>query len=166
MTKLGQAIHFHEKDIRSMGRTAIGVRGIRLKKGDEVVGMEVVNSIATPKKSDQPKKEKQPEESSQTRTPFLLIVSEHGYGKRTNVQQFKIQSRGGSGTKAAKVTAKTGSIIASRVARDEEELIVISEKGQVIRTLLKNIPVLGRATQGVKVMRLEPGDKSASITCF
>ncbi len=148
-TKNGISIRFKEKDIRPMGRGAAGVKGIRLKKGDEVIGMDVI--------------EKKPAKQ------YLLVVMENGYGKRTDVSQYKTQGRGGSGVKAAKITSKTGHIVLSSIledAADEEDLIVISQKGQVIRTSVKSISLLGRATQGVRIMRLEEGDKVASGACL
>ncbi len=155
VTKSGAAIRFKEKDIRPMGRSAAGVKGIRLKKGDEVVGMDVIsNGVA-----EDGKKIKQ----------YLMVVMENGYGKRTEVSQYKIQGRGGAGVKTAKITSKTGNIVLSSIledSADDEDLIVISQKGQVIRTVTKSISVLGRATQGVRIMRLEEGDKVASGTCL
>ncbi|MFA6974330.1 MAG: DNA gyrase subunit A, partial [Parcubacteria group bacterium] len=149
-TKNGIAIRFKEKEIRPMGRAAAGVKGIRLKKGDEVIGMDVINKEKLPKK-------------------YLLIVMENGYGKRTDVAQYRFQGRGGSGIKTAKITSKTGSIVLASVVEDtaeEEDLIVISQKGQVIRTGVKSISLLGRATQGVRIMRMEPGDNVASGACL
>jgi DNA gyrase subunit A len=151
VTKLGQSIHFKEKDIRPMGRTAAGIRGIRLGKNDEVIGMDVVSA-----------------QKSDVKAPsFLLVVSENGYGKRTDLKEYKIQGRGGSGIKTAQITAKTGNLVFSRVLRgDEEDLIVISKKGQVIRTPVDSIAKISRATQGVRIMRLDPGDKVASAACI
>lgn len=100
---------------------------------------------------------------------YFLIVMENGYGKRTEVSQYKTQGRGGSGVKAAKITSKTGPVVISSIVEDaaeEEDLIVISRKGQVIRTSVKSISLLGRATQGVRIMRLEEGDKVASGVCL
>jgi len=157
VTKLGAAIRFREKDIRPMGRSAAGVKGMRLKKGDEIIGMDVVSAVETP--SSDGKKSKR----------YLLVVMENGYGKRTEVSQYKIQGRGGSGVKTAKITSKTGNIMLSSMlddSADDEDLIVISQKGQVIRTVTKSISQLGRATQGVRIMRLEPGDKVASGACL
>ncbi len=146
VSKLGQSIHFKEKDIRSMGRTAAGIRGIRLGKGDEVIAMDVV---------------------SPDKQNLLLVVSENGYGKRTDLKEYKIQGRGGSGIKTTQVTPKTGQLVYSMVLKgDEEDLIVISKKGQVIRTPVNTIAKLGRATQGVRIMRLDPGDKVASAACI
>jgi len=94
---------------------------------------------------------------------------ENGYGKRTEISQYKVQGRGGSGVKTAKITSKTGNIVLSYIldnSADDEDLIVISQKGQVIRSATKSISILGRATQGVRIMRLETGDKVASGTCL
>ncbi len=154
-TKQGIAIRFKEKDIRPMGRAAAGVKGLKLKKGDEVIGMDVINEEL---KNKEGKKVKQ----------YLLVVMEHGYGKRTEISQYKTQGRGGSGIKTANITAKTGGIMLAYIlheSADEEDLIVISQQGQVIRTATKSISLLGRATQGVRIMRLEEGDKVASGTC-
>ena len=143
-TSRGQAIRFKEKDARAMGRTAKGVRAIRLKKGDEVVGMDVI-----------------PQEAKKFE---VLAVSELGYGKKTSLTQYKVQRRSGSGVKTVKVTPKTGNLILAQIVwEDKEELIAISNNGQVIRTALSQIPSLSRATQGVRIMRLESGDKVASV---
>lgn len=157
-TKNGISIRFKEKDIRPMGRGAAGVKGLRLKGSDEVIGMDVID--------------KNPPIDEKTKKPvkqYLLMVMENGYGKRTEISQYKIQGRGGSGVKAAKITSKTGPAIMSSILEDgvdEEDLIVISRKGQVIRTSVKSISLLGRATQGVRIMRLEEGDKVASGACL
>ena len=148
VTKKGQAIRFKEKQIRPMGRTASGVKGIRLKKDDEVVGMDVIRCQMSNVKCQ------------------MLVVTENGYGKRTDLKEYRLQGRGGAGIKAAKIIEKTGDLVASKVLTLEEDLIVISQKGQVIRTEIKSIPVLSRATQGVRIMRLEAGDKVASATCI
>jgi DNA gyrase subunit A len=157
-TKNGIAIRFKEKDVRPMGRAAAGVRAVRLKKGDEVISMNVVNKdLPIDEKTKKPIKQ------------YLLIVMENGYGKRTEINQYKVQGRGGSGIKAAKITSKTGGIVMACMLEDnieEEDLIVISQHGQVIRTSVKSISVLGRATQGVRIMRMEEGDKVASGACL
>jgi len=154
ITKKGQSIRFKEKEIRTMGRPASGIRGIRLKKGDEVVGMEVIESQKT-------KNKKQKTEQ------YLLVVTENGYGKRTAIEEYRLQGRGGSGIKTARTTQKTGDLVASRILKgDEEDLIVISQKGHIIRTKISSIPKLSRATQGVRIMKLEEGDKVASIACI
>ncbi|MDP2842324.1 MAG: DNA gyrase C-terminal beta-propeller domain-containing protein, partial [Acetobacterium sp.] len=151
VTKKGQTVRFREKEIRVMGRTAAGIRGVRLKKGDEVVGMDVI----------QTKNEKLKTKN------YLLVVTENGYGKRTDLREYRIQGRGGSGIKAAQITPKTGNLAASKVlGTDEEDLIVISQRGQVIRTEISLIPKLSRPTQGVRIMKLEEGDRVASTACI
>ena len=153
VTKKGQSIRFKEQDIRKMGRPASGVKGIRLRKGDKVVGMDMIEQETRNKKQETRK--------------YLLVVTENGYGKRTDLVEYKFQGRGGTGIKTANVTAKTGELVASRVLTvEEEDLIVISQKGQVIRTKISLIPKISRATQGVKIMRLDEGDKVASATCI
>ncbi len=142
VTKNGNAIRFSEKDVRSMGRNASGVRGINLKD-DEVVGSDLIK----------------PEDKKNN----LLIVTKNGYGKKTSLSLFNQQKRGGSGVKAMKITSKTEGIVSIRIIREEEELIVVSEKGQVIRIALKDISELSRAAQGVKIMNLQKSDKVASI---
>jgi len=156
VTKLGQAIHFKEKEIRLMGRTAAGVRGIRLKKGDEVVGMDIIKNPKSRFQNPKLKVEKN----------YLLVVTENGYGKRTDLREYRLQGRGGAGIKTAKITQKTGDLVASKVLTAEEDLIVISQRGQVIRAAISTISKLSRATQGVKIMKLEEGDRVASATCI
>lgn len=149
VTKKGQSIRFKEKAIREMGRQASGVKGIRLKKGDKVVGMDVVSEQAAKGKK------------------YLLVVTENGYGKRTDLTEYRLQGRGGSGIRAVKITPKTGDVVASKIlSGDEDELIVISQKGQVIKTKIDSIAKLSRATQGVRIMKLEQGDKVASVDCL
>lgn len=146
-TGKGQSIHFKESDIREMGRSAAGVRAIKLTKGDLVVGGQVV------------KKE--------YKDPSLLVLSSNGYGKKTPISEYKIQNRGGSGIKTAKVTAKTGSLITVKVITEElEEIVAISKKSQVIRVSLEEVPTLGRQTQGVRIMKLREGDNIASLVCL
>ncbi len=156
VTRNGKSIRFKEKEIRPMGRGAAGVRGMRLSgEGDEIIEMSVIKSQQTKTKDQKPIKE------------YLLVISENGYGKRTRIKEFRLQKRGGSGIKAAKITAKTGEIVFSKVVGEEDyDLIVISNKGQVIRSPLKSISTLGRATSGVRVMRLRKGDKAASAICL
>jgi DNA gyrase subunit A len=140
-TSAGQAIRFSEKDARPMGRTARGVRGVRLRQNDWVVGMDVVDDNRT-----------------------LLVISENGYGKATKISHFTSHKRGGVGIKAAVVTKKTGPIIAVRTLEpDVGEVLMISNKGQTIRVGLKDIPTLGRTTQGVRIMKLSEGDAVSSI---
>lgn len=148
LTKSGKAIRFHEKDVRAMGRAAAGVRAITLKGGDEVVGADVIPV-------------------GKTNEVELLVISENGFGKRTSLDEYRAQSRGGQGVKTYNVADKTGRLIASLlITPHEEDLIAISKKGQVIRTPLSSIPTLSRATQGVRIMRLADGDKVASIVCI
>jgi len=156
VTKKGISIKFKEKDLRPMGRSAAGVKGIRLKRGDEVIGMDIIKSKINPPAGGQKTKSKE----------YLLVVTEKGYGKKSDLKEYRLQGRGGSGIKTAKATSKTGDLIASMALNGEEEdLIVISQKGQVIRTKISSIPKLSRATQGVRIMRLEE-DKVASATCI
>ncbi|RYX79563.1 DNA gyrase subunit A [bacterium] len=141
-TSAGQAIRFNEKDARPMGRTARGVRGVRLRPNDQVVGMDIVD--------DDNRK--------------LLVISQNGYGKATKVSNFPSHKRGGVGIKAAVVTAKTGPIIAVQTLEENaSEVLMISNKGQAIRVALKDIPTLGRTTQGVRIMRMSEGDKVSSL---
>ena len=158
-TKKGQAIRFKEKEIRPMGRTAAGIRGIRLKKGDEVVGMDII-------KAKSEKREAKNHSEKLKAKNYLLVVTENGYGKRTDLKEYRLQGRGGSGIKTAKITSKTGEIVSSKLLTDEEDLIVISQKGQVIRVAISNIPKISRSTQGVRLMRLDEGGKVASATCI
>ena len=148
VTSDGQSIRFKEHDVRPMGRTASGVHGIRLKKEDEVICMDVVEKTADKKKLQ------------------LLVVSTLGLGKRTDLELYKVQGRGGGGIKTLNVTAKTGPVVGAYVidAASEQDLVVISDKGQTLRTKLSSIPSLGRATQGVRVMRLDSGDKIAGAS--
>jgi len=152
-TKKGQAIKFKEKELRPMGRSAAGIRGIRLKKGDEVIGADVIKTSIQGQQKEKIKN-------------YLLVVSENGYGKRTDLDEYRLQGRGGTGIKTVQMTPKTGNLVASRVLSDEEDLIVISQRGQVIRTEISQISKLSRSTQGVRLMRLEEGDKIASATCI
>lgn len=141
-TSAGQAIRFNEADARPMGRSARGVRGVRLRPNDTVVGMDVVC------------------EDDQR----LLVISDFGYGKITKASNFPSHKRGGVGIKAAVVTAKTGPIVTVRTLEgDASEVLMISSKGQTIRVGLKDIPVLGRTTQGVRIMKLGEGDVVSSI---
>lgn len=146
----GQSIRFSEDEVRSMGRTAAGVRGIKLKNGtDYVVGMDIIN----PKLADQGQLE-------------LFTITENGLGKRTNLTEYKQQGRGGSGVRTAKVTDKTGGVVGAFISNkdDERDLILISKNGIVIRTPFKSVPSLGRDTQGVRVMRFkEAGDLVSSV---
>jgi DNA gyrase subunit A len=149
VTRNGQSIRFSEEDVRAMGRSAAGVRGIKLKKGDYVVGMDVVNNALAKKGMLE-----------------LFTITENGLGKRTNLNEYKTQGRGGSGIRTARVTAKTGGVVGAYISNsdDERDLMLISKKGIVIRTPFKSVPSLGRDTQGVRVMRFkEDGDLVSSV---
>lgn len=153
ITAHGQAIRFKESDVRDMGRNAAGVMGVRLKKGDTLTGMGIIKT----------------DDKERLKKYQVITVMEKGYGKRTPINLYKIQNRGGSGIRTAKVTSKTGNIVNAYVvnseAMKEKDLIVISEKGQVIRLAFKAVNQLGRDTQGVRLMRFkDAGDKVACVT--
>jgi len=150
ITANGQSIRFQESEVRDMGRAAAGVHGIRLKSGDVVTGMGVV-----------------PGQKGHGQWQVIIVMT-HGFGKRSALSLYKVQGRGGSGIKTAKVTAKTGKIANSYVVDAElmkdKDLVVISEKGQVIRLSFSAVNLLGRDTQGVRLMRFKEGDdKVASV---
>ena len=149
VTAKGQSIRFEEGDVRAMGRTAGGVKGMNVKKGDKVVLAEVVPQIAE--------------------HPALLVIMAKGYGKHTTIDEYKVQGRGGSGIKTAEVTAKTGEIIGAKVLSGDfkqQEIVVVSKKGQVIRISASEIPSLSRATQGVRIMKMREGDAIASMVAL
>lgn len=135
-TEQGSAVHFDEKDVRPMGRTARGVIGIKLRKDDAVIGAVVAEDNKT-----------------------LLTVTEKGYGKRTPISDYRLISRGGVGVINIKITEKNGKAVAIKSVADDDEIILISQQGIVIRTAAKGISIVGRATQGVRVMKLEANDK-------
>jgi DNA gyrase subunit A len=139
-TRAGMAIRFPETDVRSMGRTAYGVRGIQLREGDAVVAMEVVKPGGT-----------------------LLTVTEKGYAKRTDLDEYRVQSRGGLGIKNLEVTDKNGPVVGIAQVRDNEELLVITQQGKILRTPANHIRSIGRATQGVRVMDLDGEDTIVSV---
>lgn len=145
VTREGKCIRFNQEDARDMGRASIGVRGIKLKKDDEVVEMDIVKD---PTKAD------------------LLVVMSNGLGKMTKIVNYRFQSRGGSGVKTANITEKTGKIIGAKVISEDQnsDLIMISKSGQTIRLSQKQIPTQGRTTQGVYLMRLKPNDHVASLS--
>ncbi len=146
-TKKGQSIRFKSSDVREMGRSAGGVRGMKLGKADMIVGVGIV--------------------TKDVKDATLLVMSENGFGKRTKIEEYKTQKRGGSGIKTAKVTSKTGDlVVASLITPEVSEIIAISKKGQVIKTDIDSISVLGRQTQGVKIMKPRAGDSLASLTCL
>ena len=145
VTSGGSSIRFKEKDVRPMGRGASGVIGIRIDKGERVVGADVIPSGVE-------------------KGLRLLVVMGNGYGKRTDMKAYKTQARGGKGIMTAKITPKTGKLVSAHITSEEnKELIAVSRKGQVIRTSIDSVSVLGRATQGVRVMRLDAGDGLASV---
>ncbi len=149
VTKKGKAIMFPEKDIRATGRVTAGVKGISIGKDDEVISLAVIPSKGDLKKL------------------TLLTLSEKGYGKRTRLSSYRRQARGGKGIITAKLAPKTGNLIYAKLIEDEnQDLIIISTRGNVIRMLVKNISVLSRATSGVKVMKLAANDKIASAVCL
>lgn len=143
----GQAIRFKEAQLRPMGRTAAGVKAIKLKKDDFIAGIDII------------KKDQQPTTSNRQ----LLVVTENGFAKQTPLKEYKIQSRGGSGIKTSKINAKTGKMIAAQIITDEEELLALSSKGQIIKTDIKSVRTAGRATSGVRIMRLKENDKIVGI---
>jgi DNA gyrase subunit A len=145
VTADGQSIRFEASQTRDMGRTATGVKGMNLDTADTIIGLGVI--------------------AESMKNPTLLIMTNNGYGKRTPIDEYKVQNRGGSGIKTANVTDKTGPVVGAKITTDDDsELIAISQKSQVIRTELDSIPVLGRATQGVRIMKLREGDNIASLT--
>ena len=141
--KKGRAIRFHESDVREMGRNTSGVRGMTLGKDDELVDMVVIKN---------------------THEATVLAISENGYGKRSSVDDYREQSRGGKGVITLKVTPKTGNLIALKEVSDKDDLMVITERGKVIRMQCKAIRTMGRNTQGVRIMRLDEDGKIAAIT--
>ena len=140
VTRKGMSIRFHESDGRAVGRTSIGVRAIKLSEGDEVVGIIVSDEA-----------------------PYVLIVTENGMGKRTRVEEFRAQARGGRGVKCYKITPRTGELTGAMAVDTDDEIIMISSEGVIIRMSCENISVVGRITSGVRLMDLGEGDKVASI---
>ncbi|TSC65748.1 MAG: Uncharacterized protein CEO22_363, partial [Candidatus Berkelbacteria bacterium Gr01-1014_85] len=144
----GQAIQFPEVDLRPLGRSATGVRGIKLRLNDELMSMDVVSHATDAK-----------------REPDLLVILQNGIGKRTPISNFRDQSRGGVGVRASKVSEKTGKLVEAFVTQgDAGDVLIVSNQGQTIRLPLKTVKRLGRDTQGVSLMRLKPGDKVASLS--
>ncbi|MGQ9603325.1 MAG: DNA gyrase subunit A [bacterium] len=136
----GKAIRFHEKDVRPMGRGARGVRGVTLEKDETVIGMVVVKREGT-----------------------LLVVSENGYGKRSPISEYRVSRRGGKGIITMRCTPKTGKLVGIKEVVDEDELMIVSQKGMIIRVPIKGVSVIGRATQGVRLKVLEEGDKVVDV---
>ncbi len=139
-TRQGMSIRFHEDDVRSMGRTAVGVRGIDLEEGDEVVGMEILKPEGT-----------------------LLTVTRKGYGKRTETGEYRVQSRGGKGVITLKVTERTGDVVAVAQVAEDDEVMIVSDGGKIIRIPVHEIRVSGRNTQGVRLIDLEEDEQVASL---
>jgi DNA gyrase subunit A len=139
-TKFGKAIRFHESKVRSMGRTAAGVRGIEVVTGDQVVAMEVVAGAE-----------------------YLLTVTEHGFGKRTLIEEYPLRNRGGKGVITIQTTERNGMVVGARLVGDQDEVMLISDKGKIIRTKAGGISVIGRNTQGVKLIGLAPGERLVAM---
>jgi DNA gyrase subunit A len=139
-TRDGMAIRFHEDDIRSMGRTAYGVRGISLRDADEVVGMEVLREGGT-----------------------ILTVTEHGYGKRTEIAEYRMQGRGGFGIINIQTTERNGHVVGVSCVLEAEEVLFITEQGMILRTQATGISLIGRATQGVRLIEMDEGDRAVSV---
>lgn len=146
-TEKGSAIRFRESDVRAMGRTAGGVRAILLRSGDRVMDTAVIT------KGEKEKKE-------------VFTIAANGYGKRSSISEFKVQRRGGSGIKAMTITPKTGHLVGATIVAGDEEFIALSHSGKAIRTTLSEVPLLGRSTQGVRIMKLDGGDRIASMTAL
>ena len=140
VTKKGMAIRFNEKEVRPMGRNTQGVIGIRLREGDEVVGSAVCSA------------------------PYLLTITTKGYGKRTPLEEYRTQGRGGYGIINIKTGEKTGEVVGSRAVSEEEELIILTTKGTSIRIPVKDIGVIGRNTQGVRLIKLKEGEEVAGFS--
>jgi DNA gyrase subunit A len=140
--KNGKAIRFNEKDVRSMGRSAGGVRGIKIDENDKVVGMICVED---------------------NNGENILVVSENGYGKRSPLEDYRITKRGGKGVKTINITDKTGNLIAIKSVIDEDDLMIINKSGLAIRLNVDTVRVAGRATQGVRLIKLKEGDSIASV---
>ena len=143
-TAQGQSIRFKEGQLRPMGRGAAGVRAIRLKKGDQVAGFDIVRA-------------------EEVKDQRLLVVMANGFGKQTPLKEYKLQNRGGSGIRTANVTAKTGELVAAMVISEEKEILALSKKGQMIRTELQSVRTTGRSAQGVRIMNLKTGDRLAGV---
>ena len=138
-TKKGKAVRFNAKDVREMGRSSYGVTGVRLNVGDEVVSLEVLN------------------------TKSILTITKKGYGKRTAIEDYRKTARAGKGVINLKRTEKTGDIVTTASVNDDDSIIITTAKGIVIRTSLKNIRVMGRATQGVRIVKLQQGDSVVDL---
>jgi DNA gyrase subunit A len=139
-TRDGMAIRFREADVRPMGRTAYGVRGISLRGEDEVVAMEVVRPGGT-----------------------LLTVAENGYGKRTELDEYRVQTRGGIGIINIQTSDRNGRVVGVAYVDDDDEVMLISQQGKILRMVTRDIRTIGRATQGVRLIEIEPDDRVVSV---
>ena len=139
-TREGMAIRFDETDVRPMGRTAYGVRGITLRENDEVVAMEVVREGGT-----------------------MLTVTQSGYGKRTDLEEYRLQARGGVGIINIQTSERNGKVVGISYVHDDDELMLISQQGMILRMVAKDVRVIGRATQGVRLLGVEEGDEVVSV---
>jgi DNA gyrase subunit A len=154
ITKEGKAIRFSEKDVRPTGRDTQGVRGLLMRKQDELLSMVTLPAKPTP-----------PQDKRKKHFLELLVVTTHGIGKRTPVNEYPLQRRGGQGVKVANINDKTGTVAAALLVTHQDEFVVITtEQAQVIKLPLKNIPSLKRATQGVILVRLDKSDSVAAVT--
>jgi DNA gyrase subunit A len=138
----GKAIRFNENKVRAIGRTGVGVKGIELDDDDRVVGMITI----TPNQKED-----------------ILVVSENGYGKRSDLEDYRITNRGGKGVKTLNITEKTGRLVAIKAVSDQNDLMIINKSGITIRMAVNSLRIMGRATQGVKVINLRTGDSIASV---
>lgn len=161
VTEKGQSVRFKESQIRPMGRTASGVRAIRLRSGDKVAGFDIIKQDAeqTRKSADK----SLPSSVSVPHGSVLLVVMANGFAKQTPLKEYKIQNRGGSGIRTANITPKTGPLIAAQIVTNQAEILALSAKGQIIRTDLKSVRQTGRSAQGVKIMNLKSGDRLAGV---
>jgi len=141
-TREGKAIRFNESTVREVGRTSIGVRGVSLEGDNEAIGMICI----------------EPESNED-----VLVLSANGYGKRTNVEEYRVTNRGGKGVKTINITEKTGELVAIKAVTDDNDLMIINRSGITIRTSIEQIRVAGRATQGVRIINLREGDEIASV---
>lgn len=139
-TKQGMAIRFPESDVRLMGRTAGGVKGIRLSEDDGVVGMDVI-----------------------TEDQKVLVVTEKGYGKRTELDEYRVQSRGGKGIKTCNITNKNGPLVSLKMVAEEDDIMIVTANGVIIRTTVEGISTTGRNTQGVTLIRVREGEEVATV---
>jgi DNA gyrase subunit A len=140
LTRHGMSIRFHEEDVRSMGRAAVGVRGIDLEDGDAVVGMEILHPQGT-----------------------LLTVTENGFGKRTAIDEYRVQARGGKGVITLKVTEKTGAVVGIAQVSETDEVMLVTDSGKIIRLATGELRVIGRNTQGVRLIGLQENEHVASL---